>query len=104
MLRYNEQQMFSSLFTNLILVKGLGEKLFMIISIFYNFSTMNGSDGGNTGEIGDTDGAAVPTREDLIAMVEKDVAFSMPQNRIKLFNHIRKLTCEEPSNTSTSKW
>ena len=45
----------------------------------------------------------MPTREDLVAMVEKDVAFSSPENRIKLFNLIRKLTCEEPENRSTSK-
>ena len=63
-----------------------------------NFSSMNGSDGGSGGENCDGDAVAVPTREDLVAMVEKDVAFSSPQNRIELFNLIRKLTCEDPPN------
>ena len=56
---------------------------------------MNGADSENSVEI--IDGAVIPTREDLVAMVEKDVAFSSPQNRIELFNLIRKLTCDEPS-------
>ena len=58
---------------------------------------MNGNnDGGSNGETGEND-VVVPSREDLVAMVEKDVAFSSPKNRIELFNLIRKLTCEEPS-------
>ena len=63
---------------------------------------MTGSDGGSGGENGDCDGVVVPTREDLVAMVEKDVAFSSPQNRIELFNLIRKLTCEDPLNQSSN--
>ena len=59
---------------------------------------MNGIDGGNVGENGENEGGVIPTREDLVAMVEKDVAFSNPQNRRELFNLIRKLTCEDPSN------
>ena len=60
---------------------------------------MNGNDGNCNGETGDND-VVVPSREDLVAMVGKDVAFSSPQNRIELFNLIRKLTCDEPSTKS----
>ena len=57
---------------------------------------MNGNDGGSNRENGENE-VVVPSREDLVAMVEKDIAFSSPKNRIELFNLIRKLTCEEPS-------
>ena len=57
---------------------------------------MNGNDGGSNKENGENE-VVVPSREDLVAMVEKDIAFSSPKNRIELFNLIRKLTCEEPS-------
>ena len=66
------------------------------IIIHNNISSMNGGDGVNAREDGDNDGGVEPTREDLVAMVEKDVAFSSSQNRIELFNLIRKLTCEDP--------
>jgi hypothetical protein len=33
-----------------------------------------------------------PTREDLIAMVERDVAFSSIENRIKLMNFIKNIS------------
>ena len=69
--------------------------------MFVPFSSMNGNDGSSNGETGDND-VVVPSREDLVAMVEKDVAFSSPQNRIELFNLIRKLTCEEPSTKSSN--
>ena len=59
---------------------------------------MNGSNDEN-GENGEND-VVIPSREDLVAMVEKDVAFSLPENRIELFNLIRKLTCEDPSKRS----
>ena len=73
------------------------------ITLYINFSSMNGSDGVSAGEDGDNDGGVVPTREDLVAMVEKDVAFSSPQNRVELFNLIRKLTCEDPPNPPPPK-
>ena len=57
---------------------------------------MNGNEGGSNRENGENE-VVVPSREDLVAMVEKDIAFSSPKNRIELFNLIRKLTCEEPS-------
>ena len=69
----------------------------MRIWYFASFSTLNGADLENSVENVNSDGAVIPTREDLVAMVEKDVAFSSPQNRIELFNLIRKLTCDEPS-------
>jgi len=59
-------------------------------------SSVNGNDGGSNKENGENE-VVVPSREDLVAMVEKDIAFSSPKNRIELFNLIRKLTCEEPS-------
>ena len=64
----------------------------------YLFSSVNGTNDEN-GENGEND-VVMPSREDLVAMVEKDVAFSSPENRIELFNLIRKLTCEDPSKRS----
>ena len=52
---------------------------------------MNGNEGGSNRENGENE-VVVPSREDLVAMVEKDIAFSSPKNRIELFNLIRKLT------------
>lgn len=55
------------------------------------FSSNNGADGPGDG----VDGDGAPTREAIMAMVEKDVAFSSPENRIELMNLIRKLTCSD---------